>query len=738
MGNRIYRSTADVPSFRIVTEEAGKRQLQKLNFEDKIKLPREFYLGYYSKLKSTPSQKTWISQHIFAAKIRGGVKFFILDRGITNPTHAKWIQDAVNRNYGAEKVALHQKFILDNCGKVELIVEEFNTFMFRIMLDNDFSKGNSVYEAIIAIENEVNEIDLNQYETEDYYDNIFDWDEARKKIRILDEFLSPTPRQFQFFESQILLGIVTNMIYIKGGAKLAKEALKLQKYKPFQTGNIISYAKARGYRSWALENFSPYKEDHIYSSFFSSIKWDSKKVEVVGNIEEPIDLASARKLMSDSFQHCLSSKGIHLIKLPCGIGKTEYFTDKEDFTFALPTHKLIGEVSKRMKTPYIKTTELPKFEKESYNSIIKSFYENGDYEKAFAIVESISRHNNADGQKAAQYLNDKKALMEADYNGKVLLTTHASAMYSKPIHKTLIVDEDFTNSILKIGRITLSDIDKVADSTKGGIENNLRGVTKAIRGFFSNFQAGMYMRTPEIGKFDYEAYRDVAEKVSVCANIEDLINSSFIYRDSASPHTLCYIKINPLPEYENIVILSATADIELYKALYPSINIVDISNVKYRASITFNNERSFSRVSLKKNMELANAIKQESENLISFKNFSEQGVYFGNTSGYDSMKGKDITILGTPHFPEYVYKLTGLLGGLMTVEQANDAKMRYMVVEHNGLKFRFNSYELEPLRKIQLNKIESEIYQAIGRCRPLDNNCNIQLYSNFPIFHAYI
>ena len=59
-------------------------------------------------------------------------------------------------------------------------------------------------------------------------------------------------------------------------------------------------------------------------------------------------------------------------------------------------------------------------------------------------------------------------------------------------------------------------------------------------------------------------------------------------------------------------------------------------------------------------------------------------------------------------------------------------EMEFQKVEYNGFKFKFNCFEDEDLRNIQLSLIESDLIQAVGRARTL-TNATVQLYSNFPL-----
>jgi hypothetical protein len=57
-------------------------------------------------------------------------------------------------------------------------------------------------------------------------------------------------------------------------------------------------------------------------------------------------------------------------------------------------------------------------------------------------------------------------------------------------------------------------------------------------------------------------------------------------------------------------------------------------------------------------------------------------------------------------------------------------------LEHNGFRFYFKTFENDDLREIQLQMIESELIQAVGRARVLRNDCIIEVYSNLPLQQA--
>jgi hypothetical protein len=113
----------------------------------------------------------------------------------------------------------------------------------------------------------------------------------------------------------------------------------------------------------------------------------------------------------------------------------------------------------------------------------------------------------------------------------------------------------------------------------------------------------------------------------------------------------------------------------------------------------------------------------------SFKNPVED-MYFGNCSGYDNLKGKDIAVVGTPHRNNVLYHLIAAqINGANTPNHSMD----HQKVEYNGFRFIFNCFDDPLLRNIQLSLIESDLLQAVGRARTLRTNATVQVYSNFPL-----
>jgi len=131
-----------------------------------------------------------------------------------------------------------------------------------------------------------------------------------------------------------------------------------------------------------------------------------------------------------------------------------------------------------------------------------------------------------------------------------------------------------------------------------------------------------------------------------------------------------------------------------------NIEFYDCKKAKFTGTLNQYHDRSMSRSDVDKDTAIINQIKKWSgfTHTISFKKYQMGDLHFGNTAGCDHMKGKNIDVIGTPHQPEWIYKLFAYSIGLDF-----DAGARIKpntTVDHNGYRFRFTTYD-DKLRDIQ-------------------------------------
>jgi len=560
------------------------------------------------------------------------------------------------------------------------------------------------------------------------------WIKAKERVRILKDFLDG-----KWLSHMELFGLATNLIHVKGGQKLMNETMK----KFNQEGktdysennfNIITYVKKVAYRAVPIYKFSEHDEDADLHDLYSAV------IDVRGKIEliKPIvltPLALAEKTFKQRFQEALEKENdekVYLFKVPTAIGKTELIT-QVNATLAFPTHSLKNEVQNRMKVKTVLSPDSILFKDEKLNIRLHYLYGAGMLQKATAMIYDIASGKNSfeyyqdDIITAAQYL---KQLEESQVTKNTVLTTHTRALHINHSHSTIIFDEDPLETVLPIQIAQISDLVKV--QLVG--DKLFKPLLKYIQQLSSS-EPGICHRTPTF-EGDPEELVDLIAKVKLDSNLIDLLNSKYYIKDKRDQNTLHYIMSNPLPPNKKIIILSATAPIPIYQELFKDrLEVIELSDVEQMGNIIQTTKQSCSRNSLTRYADSI-AKKVGDTPVITFKNFKNyfknpiEEMYFGNCSGYDNQKGKDIAVVGTPHRNNVVYHLyLAILGG----KAAISLDMAYQKVEYNGFKFKFNCYEDELLRNIQLSLIESDLIQAVGRARTLRTNATVQLYSNFPL-----
>jgi hypothetical protein len=564
---------------------------------------------------------------------------------------------------------------------------------------------------------------------------VLDIDAARQKIKILDCFLAGV-----WLHHDQLFGLATNLYYVRGGRSLMNSTMEHynQNGITFYTDNnfnILTYLKKVSYPPQPIHTFSPYPEDQDLYDLISETK------NVRGHIEqiEPIvriPLDEAETLFKSKFEEvakdCVTGK-IHLFILPTAIGKTECITSTIG-TIAVPTNNLKKEIQERMKIPCVTTPDAVVFENEYINRKLAYYYSIGLPRKATAVLHEVINPKNADRysgedfKKASDYLTQLKA---SYYTNHTILTTHARALHSEFTHDTIIFDEDPLNSLIDIKQVSISDLQKLDNQTRL-LNSDLVNVIEYLKSTIPS----EIVSTP-VFDIDIDALIEKVTVSNIETNIFDFFGSSFLVKDKLDHDLIHYVVKRELPKDKKVIILSATLPIYIYQKLYGDrLNIIDIRDVKQQGEVIQYTKRSCSRNSLKRYVtDISKEIGDKP--VITFKSFAHhfqnpvKEMHFGNCSGYDSMKGKDMVVVGTPHRNNVEYLLTAKVLGIDF--KTTDTTIDFQKIEYNGFRFMMNSYNHKELREIQLALIESDLIQAVGRARTLRTDAKVEVYSNFPL-----
>jgi hypothetical protein len=566
-----------------------------------------------------------------------------------------------------------------------------------------------------------------------------DWNYLTAEIKVLGDMVSGKWLNYTEY-----FGLVSNLIYLSGGVALYKKSLDMmvalhKNETEFQKSirekpnflnklyNLPSVIKAYDYQPEQLSKFSSYADDHIYSNLIHA----AKKYEVIRvKPYKTIPLSDAEQRFSALFKYAIESDdtNVHIFKVATSLGKTKQLEVIPNALIALPNHDLKNQVADRMKIPVIVTPSLPENLPFKVKEQINYYFSIGAIEEANRFIAKEAETN--------KDLGDYRRKLKAAYTSdKTVLTTHSKAVLIDFDNlNTVIYDEDPIFSLLSIGSISVNDLVRL----RGRIADTAD--QEALIAYINSIVDGLKSCPLPTGKIGFRNFRAIEDEIlsnnyRYQGNVLAFFNSDWYVADAHDTSTIYFIKNNSLPANKKVIIMSATADKEMYARLVGDrLRFYDISNVQMMGIIEQDNTYSFSRSSLtsEKCQKYAQRVAGDDPVLtyMGYKHLFDNPVdlmHFGKLSGFDDLTGQNITVVGTPHQNPIVYLLFATALGIDF--KPKDFRMAVQLVERHGIRYPLNTYDHEGLRNLQLFFIESEIIQAVGRARPLRNPVLIKLLS---------
>jgi hypothetical protein len=623
--------------------------------------------------------------------------------------------------------------------------------------------GEKLYKINLDIENEDNNNSISH----------------KKKYRIHNEYRSedidlirPVCQLFREFESggielgqSELQGLASTLCDIESGSKLFLDILdKHSHYKSYADkydywSKTMSYMNQMECDPTRCDLFCPYKSTCNHSKdILSTTKPKRRTVVKLLNYAEP--LYSTTEALDDFRENFLiaydaSDTNIHVLNGPVGVGKTTIITD---FMADNPNLKLLVACS---------TNEL---KEESYNkvkdkiSVVKSpsLYESKHLlpSRVWNTIESLylTRKHNAVYEYIKKviiekkvdhrcieilksYLRDIKSFYTSDCHA---FTTHSRLLtldyWFLMKYDAIIIDEDVLLNCMIPNQIEIliTEFHKILDQ----IDTDYK-LAKKIR---TALRAAGEKSLFTLERIDHdEAY----DGISTAIDIPSFCQAEKFYSKKKSDEndllesymsgdSIIFFKPLKLDHRIKYIMLSATADQRICNYAWGAnrVRFYDCKQAKYSITLNQYTDRTMSRSDIDKNPGIVDRITNWTgiKKRITFKRFCKNGDrHFGKTTGVNELEGQDINVIGTPHQPEFLYKLIAHTFGHDVVD---DAKMRYQLIRHKGFAFWFMTFDRELLKNIQLWMIESELLQAIGRARPLREECTVNVFSNLPLHQA--
>lgn len=573
------------------------------------------------------------------------------------------------------------------------------------------------------------------------------WPEMSKNVKIFDDFVSGK----WLYHPQIF-GIASSLHWYKGGSKFMTETMKRHnlegktKYTDdkFKIPGYCAYMK---YFPQNLETYSPYSEDHQYKDLVTAFTKPRRGVIITKEHRPSAKLEVVESAIDNVFKDFMSTNepGISILKVPTGIGKTERLINLTGVAIGTPTHKLKEEIGKRMHSEIIISPNLPIFSSRKLNNRIGQLYARGCHHQANSLIKSVAKGQfdqptMQDVKKAAIYLKDLANLRKISKETS-LITTHERLFHTALPQGKLIFDEDPEKLLFEINMFTMNDLENMTNDTYIK-KPSIKAILGEIKTLLEKSEPGIIYETPnKIKQAGLEEENEELLVVEVKNDLNGFLRSSYFMRDKKNKAYLRYIILNPIPENKQVLLMSASISEFIYDTYFGERikRKVVFDKVESIGKIIQDTKFSFSRKSL--DTKIPEEIKNQKDfKILTYKEFQKEfgemssKLYFGNCAGYDELKGKDLIVLGTPHINPIKYLFIAAALGF-DVNSMNQ-KMRFQEAERNGFGFKFNTYDNEILQKIQMDLIETELIQAVGRARTLREDCEVRVFSNLPLVNT--
>ena len=310
-------------------------------------------------------------------------------------------------------------------------------------------------------------------------------------------------------------------------------------------------------------------------------------------------------------------------------------------------------------------------------------------------------------------------------------------------YDAVIIDEDILLNCMIINQIDIlfSKLIRVLDYIDPNSE-----LAKKIKMAVEAAKTKSFFTLPRI------QYEKVYEDIPTGIDISSFCSAEkFYFKKKSDENNLLesnhsedsIVFLKPLSLNRNIkyIMLSATVDEKICNYYFGAnrVQFYECKKAKNTGTLNQYTKNTMSRSDIEKNPGIVEKIIKSTgfEDVITFLKYGIGKLYFGKTTGIDSLRGKNLNVIGTPHQPEWLYKLFAYT---MRIEFDEKSTLSYRTARHKRFQFKFMTFDNEnrALRNIQFWMIESELIQAVGRARLLLEDCTVNLYSNFPLSQAIL
>lgn len=574
--------------------------------------------------------------------------------------------------------------------------------------------------------------------------------EISNKCRLFNEFENGT----HDMEHNELFGILTNLIQVETGINMFRNIMSshpeiYDKDRLDRWTHDSQYVKNHDYKPFSCDGYCPYRNDCTHAkNILSTVRPKRWRMERLPEQDETFySIEEAQDDVFTAISAALDARNddIYVVRGQVGIGKSSSYlrliseNPTSRFLVAAPTNLLKDELYDKAKGMGIEVKRTPSLEQikdeipEDVWSHIQKFYEIGQHRQVYPYIRKVLEAEHIPCLE--KYMEKREELKK--YRG-TLITTHRYLlnMEEKRLKEfdAVIVDEDilFKSVIANQEEIPVSRLEIILK----------KKISKEVRNKINRLlDAAKNQTCIELEGFDLNDDDDSKNyhfDMTAFCQAEHFFLRKASKENDLGKDTVVFIK----PVYFKsikYIIVSATADKEIYEQFFANrtVHFHDCKRARYMGRLNQYPAKSMSRTCVDNNPgiieKLMNHFGVSEEQVITFMKENVGSLHFGNTEGSNALEGKDILVAGTPYHADFLYKLVAFTLGFDFDEYE---KMTPQTVAHNGYRFRFTTFVNEGLRNVQFWMIESELEQAAGRARLLRHDCDVHLFSNFPLSQA--
>jgi len=567
-----------------------------------------------------------------------------------------------------------------------------------------------------------------------------------------------------------LFGLATNLVQVESGAKKFFEILVARGYfeyseeKYSQWNYHLNYFKNNGYKPKSCSLFCFHKDLCVHTSnILSTVKPKYHAMERIANFEENfVSIDEVQKDLEQRMEMAVKADSytIDIIKAQTAIGKSTTFIKlmkkypNIKFLIAASSNDLKRELLDRAiyegveikSSPSLHELDLP----DDVMEKIDNYYNTGRHRLVKPYIKKLIKHNDPRcSEKLANYLSELEEFNNSRCNA---VTTHKKIMYmgeeQREKYDVVIIDEDIIlkSFIPEQSTIPVYEFNKVLRKIPPNSQL-AKKIKVALNAAESESKFPLFELPSIEWDDDEEGMSKTVDMPSFCeakrfGYLKNTGENNLSEVGRSNDEIVFFKPVNFKSDVKTIIV-SATVDETVCKYFFgeDKVNFYECKKARYSGSLNQYHNKSMSRACIKKGPAVFDKIEKLTnvKETITFKKFlgsvkCTHELYFGKTEGRNCYEGQDINVVGTPHQPEWIYKLFAYtLGPDFDV----DSELKHnLPVVHNGYKFRFSTYEDEVLRNIQFWMIESDLEQAVGRARLLRHPCRVNLFSNFPLSQA--